>query len=977
MPTHTVDIPTQQESLNPDACQPPRPSRVPSCKEPKPKSLKEKKEKAPKEPKEKKAVKPVLSEAELDARKSAKKAERKDDNMSLMELYQKGIVATWKRREESKEMPPPDVGVPLLEQGRPKVPVREGMTLSAAPMIASLPPVVKRCERDEAQESEKRRKLLDGTAVPVGALVGGPEDVKELLVEEECEAQDDSTLGDMSTQDPDESKMQDVTAVPLGALIGGTEDVKDDLAEEEECVDHVVTRRIKDRGDISDECEESFVSKDYKADTDEEISQTMHTRESALELDELGSFPLLQVCGSYGECTNQQYLAIQRLLCLAPEMAREYNDAGVYPLLELVQSFREESFIGEVSKEQIKWYSRSVSELLRVAPEMARKRAKNYEFPLMAAVKTGYKVAAVKELLRVAPEMARETVRGVTPLMSVCRSKSPNVDMVRLLLNAAPEMARHCDSDGDYPLMALLTKERSDSESDGYSDSSRDRGSNPSNTNLLIALELLRVAPEMARKRAGLGEFPLLTAIINGHVATAKEVLHIAPEMARECSQNGNFPLLAILRESQDNEIKDELTQLILDAAPEMAKKRARNNDFPLLVAARDNRAAIVKQLLCIAPEMARERTRGKSPLETSASCCWRGDPSAVQQLLIQAAPDMAGNSLLMIAIKEGSLSLVQHVLRLAPESVRTRTATGDFPLLRALNIPAYMCMRATPLIVDELLRAAPEMVRECDDNGVFPLLCAAGNHSGGEMALVNKLLDLAPEMARHSSRNGQFPLLVAASFNVRGDFVRCLLRAAPEMARNCDRLGHFPLLGATMKHGADLVRDLLKIAPEMASKSDEKGSFPLQAAVKRGDGEIVRELLSVAPEMARKCCKDGKSLLLVAVEKDYGSIVRALLLAAPEMAKQVTADDEYPLLAAINNKNATIVQALLDAAPEMALRSYGKNGDSLLKVARRRKGMEAIVEAILRAVSKGEGATSRSTSGKKSKASETPNITR
>jgi len=219
-------------------------------------------------------------------------------------------------------------------------------------------------------------------------------------------------------------------------------------------------------------------------------------------------------------------------------------------------------------------------------------------------------------------------------------------------------------------------------------------------------------------------------------------------------------------------------------------------------------------------------------------------------------------------------------LLRVAPEMAQRKMTNqydgtdGNFPLFVASGSHDYSQERVS--IVQELLRVAPEMARERANNGDFPLIVAARKQ---HLGIVQELLRVAPEMAREHGHNGDFPLLSAIfstqrqKCDSRVSIVQELLRVAPEMARERANNGDFPLIVAARNQHLGIVEELLRVAPEMARERANNGDLPLIVAVRNQHLGIVEELLRVAPEMVKE-----RHVLRVAIGRNDPKLVRALL---------------------------------------------------------------------------------------------------
>ncbi|ROL51866.1 Kinase D-interacting substrate of 220 kDa [Anabarilius grahami] len=225
-----------------------------------------------------------------------------------------------------------------------------------------------------------------------------------------------------------------------------------------------------------------------------------------------------------------------------------------------------------------------------------------------------------------------------------------------------------------------------------------------------------------------------------------------------------------------------------------------------------------------------------------------------------------------------------------------------------------------------------------CSDKyGTTPLIWAARK---GHYDCVMHLLENGANVDQEGA-NSMTALIVA----VRGGFtevVKELLKRNPNMNMT-DKDGNTALMIAAIEGYTEIVQDLLD-AGTYVNIPDRSGDTVLIGAVRGGHVEIVRALLNKYADIDVKG-QDGKTALYWAVEKGNATMVRDILQCNPD-TEAYTKDAETPLIKATKMRNMEIVELLLDKGAKVS--AVDKKGDTALHIAIRGRSRK-LAELLLR----------------------------
>ncbi|XDV43447.1 hypothetical protein PO909_011927 [Leuciscus waleckii] len=225
-----------------------------------------------------------------------------------------------------------------------------------------------------------------------------------------------------------------------------------------------------------------------------------------------------------------------------------------------------------------------------------------------------------------------------------------------------------------------------------------------------------------------------------------------------------------------------------------------------------------------------------------------------------------------------------------------------------------------------------------CSDKyGTTPLIWAARK---GHYDCVMHLLENGANVDQEGA-NSMTALIVA----VRGGFtevVKELLKRNPNMNMT-DKDGNTALMISAIEGYTEIVQDLLD-AGTYVNIPDRSGDTVLIGAVRGGHVEIVRALLNKYADIDVKG-QDGKTALYWAVEKGNATMVRDILQCNPD-TEAYTKDAETPLIKATKMRNMEIVELLLDKGAKVS--AVDKKGDTALHIAIRGRSRK-LAELLLR----------------------------
>ncbi|XP_062864164.1 kinase D-interacting substrate of 220 kDa B isoform X1 [Trichomycterus rosablanca] len=352
----------------------------------------------------------------------------------------------------------------------------------------------------------------------------------------------------------------------------------------------------------------------------------------------------------------------------------------------------------------------------------------------------------------------------------------------------------------------------------------------------------------------------------------------------------------------------------------------------------------------------------GQTPLMIAAE---QGSLEIVQELIRRGAnvnlDDVDCWTALISASKEGHVEVVKELLA-NNANVEHRDMGGWTALMwaaykgRAEVARLLMEKGANPNITGQYSvypiiwaagRGHAEIVRlllqhgakvNCSDKyGTTALIWAARK---GHYDCVMHLLENGANVDQEGA-NSMTALIVA----VRGGYtvvVKELLKRNPNVNMT-DKDGNTALMIAAMEGHTEIVQDLLD-ADTYVNIPDRSGDTVLIAAVRGGHVEIVRALLNKYADIDVKG-QDSKTALYWAVEKGNATMVRDILLCNPD-TEAYTKEGETPLIKATKMRNIEIVELLLDKGAKVS--AVDKKGDTALHIAIRGRSRK-LAELLLR----------------------------
>ncbi|XP_050989663.1 kinase D-interacting substrate of 220 kDa B isoform X1 [Labeo rohita] len=272
------------------------------------------------------------------------------------------------------------------------------------------------------------------------------------------------------------------------------------------------------------------------------------------------------------------------------------------------------------------------------------------------------------------------------------------------------------------------------------------------------------------------------------------------------------------------------------------------------------------------------------------------------------------------------------EVARLLLEKGANPNITGQYSVYPVI----WAAGRGHAEIVQLLLQHGAKV--NCSDKyGTTPLIWAARK---GHYDCVMHLLENGANVDQEGA-NSMTALIVA----VRGGFtevVKELLKRNPNMNMT-DKDGNTALMIAAIEGYTEIVQDLLD-AGTYVNIPDRSGDTVLIGAVRGGHVEIVRALLNKYADIDVKG-QDGKTALYWAVEKGNATMVRDILQCNPD-TEAYTKDGETPLIKATKMRNMEIVELLLDKGAKVS--AVDKKGDTALHIAIRGRSRK-LAELLLR----------------------------
>uniref|UniRef100_A0A8C8GQ39 KAP NTPase domain-containing protein n=1 Tax=Oncorhynchus tshawytscha TaxID=74940 RepID=A0A8C8GQ39_ONCTS len=337
--------------------------------------------------------------------------------------------------------------------------------------------------------------------------------------------------------------------------------------------------------------------------------------------------------------------------------------------------------------------------------------------------------------------------------------------------------------------------------------------------------------------------------------------------------------------------------------------------------------------------EMVQELLRRGANVNLDDVDCWTALISAAKEGHVEVVKELLANNaslehrdMVGDALMWASYKGRVEVAQLLLEKGASPNITGQYSVFPVI----WAAGRGHAEIVHLLIKHGAKV--NCSDKyGTTPLIWAARKgHFDSVMHLLVNGADVDQEGA-----NSMTALIVA----VRGGFnevVKELLKRNPNVNMT-DKDGNTALMIAAKEGYTEIVQDLLD-AGTYVNIPDRSGETVLIGAVRGGHVEIVRALLNKYADIDVRG-QDSKTALYWAVEKGNCTMVRDILQCNPD-TESCTKDSETPLIKATKMRNIEIVELLLHRGAKVA--AVDKKGDTALHIAIRGRSRK-LAELLLR----------------------------
>ncbi|XP_036810984.1 kinase D-interacting substrate of 220 kDa isoform X3 [Oncorhynchus mykiss] len=338
--------------------------------------------------------------------------------------------------------------------------------------------------------------------------------------------------------------------------------------------------------------------------------------------------------------------------------------------------------------------------------------------------------------------------------------------------------------------------------------------------------------------------------------------------------------------------------------------------------------------------EMVQELLRRGANVNLDDVDCWTALISAAMEGHVEVVKELLANNASLEHRDMGGWSALMwasykgrvEVAQLLLEKGASPNITGQYSVFPVI----WAAGRGHAEIVHLLIKHGAKV--NCSDKyGTTPLIWAARKgHFDSVMHLLVNGADVDQEGA-----NSMTALIVA----VRGGFnevVKELLKRNPNVNMT-DKDGNTALMIAAKEGYTEIVQDLLD-AGTYVNIPDRSGETVLIGAVRGGHVEIVRALLNKYADIDVRG-QDSKTALYWAVEKGNCTMVRDILQCNPD-TESCTKDSETPLIKATKMRNIEIVELLLHRGAKVA--AVDKKGDTALHIAIRGRSRK-LAELLLR----------------------------
>jgi len=293
--------------------------------------------------------------------------------------------------------------------------------------------------------------------------------------------------------------------------------------------------------------------------------------------------------------------------------------------------------------------------------------------------------------------------------------------------------------------------------------------------------------------------------------------------------------------------------------------------------------------------------------------------------------------ALLLLAVKEGKLNIVQRFLKKDSAMITRRDKKGNTLLL-------YAAYNGHLAMIQWLLKEGGAVVTESNNDGMTALLLAAGN---GCLDVVQWLLEKSDATIAERDNEGRTTLLLAAG-NGHLEVVRLLLKGLKKggaIITERDNENRTALLWAAYNGHLNVVQWLLEKDSATLTEHNNDGMTALLLAAGNGCLDVVQWLLKQDRATVEQKDSDGNTALIAQKDGDGNT---ALLLAANEgelaMAQwlleegganigEENNDGDTALLLAANEGDLAMVQWLLQKG-DAGVEEQNDDGNTALLLA-------------------------------------------
>lgn len=242
--------------------------------------------------------------------------------------------------------------------------------------------------------------------------------------------------------------------------------------------------------------------------------------------------------------------------------------------------------------------------------------------------------------------------------------------------------------------------------------------------------------------------------------------------------------------------VPEYIIDFILDINPKVIQTKTDTGDLPFYIALvfkRQQSPTIVLKLLRAFPQAAKQQdSDGFYPLHRLLSCDY---------------------------YKQSTVVVFRAILHEFPQAATLdNNKYGMYPL----HVSCFYAQSET--IVQELIKVCPEAVRSKDSYGRYPLFYAYTSNQNE--IVIQELITLFPEAAKQKDMYGMYPLHTALKSCKSETIVQELIKIFPEAVQSKDNNGLYPLFYAyTSKQSKVIIQELIEMFPEANEQHEEDES--------------------------------------------------------------------------------------------------------------------------------------------------------